>query len=871
MRNALFSYILILLISHTPIEAKISLHPRLLLTSADLDSIAINLQKNGAYEHDFTLFIKNNTYINSPVPLALDPSSCHHILDKIMKNSFLYLLFSKSHLARCASCYGGSETKNYLANMKQEVNFLIQESSSRDLKTSKNLESIGYAIKALAIALDWAYALAPQESGIAAQISNTLKDWGQWLTSKDRYYGSVFENHAPWDTKALAYLSIALGDSDLLENKQKKIQYSRIPLQKNATVSGEVYLHAKPFFEQIMEAANYISKPDGGWHEGPSYFTLKELPELIEYAELISVYNSSKTYDKKLFTTPIFKKAGLFLWNYSTPDGYFMKKGDTGQKSCRPAELFRPEGFSYGDINNIGAGYIATYHLRRLFHRLQRYPDCSADAALLKSYIDCYCGDDINNEMEHEAQINLIYKFIWDQPEVVAPASSFQLPVALPQNHYNQQTASLVSRHGAHTDPLATIVRFDAMPHFFSNHQHFSNGHFIIFKKGNLAIDGGRYISGDDIPRSRYSEKFYRSSFAHNVVFFGDSAQIGQDKFDRAPDQAPYTMSQIKSFRKGSINEEDLSVFIPKDDERKEHLYTPTIMQVDLKPVYTAAQVAFYARTLVHLVPGQADPASKPDFVVIYDKIKMADQHPLKASWQMHFRDNGIPPAIQNNLIQLARREVIPVDWQFKNFGAVYNGVLTIKTLLPNSCEYLFKNVASPDSLCSAYWNGRVMEESNRILLIPSPNAQEHEFLHVLIPAANGDETFSTSMALLRKSIVLINGTVGGRTLLIRADSIAGQLEQQAHMPALCISIVENTVPYHYEIPATQSAAINEHIIVGLQTGRYRITMLFQDGSQFVQILQTRLSQGNSRCGTLIFNHPQLPPYQGYAVMVARD
>ena len=870
MPRNLFRSILCLLSLQVPLYAVISTHPRLLLTQADLSSVAINLKKGGVYENDFTLFVRNTTYINGAVPHALDPSSCHQILNKVMKNAFLYLLFSKSELAECPSCHGGMDKNSYLANMRPEIVFLLNATTTRALQANKNMESIGYTIKALSLALDWAYVDVPAESRLTGQIRSTLMDWGKWLTSEERYYGSVFENHAPWDTKALAYLSIAAGDDALLTNKRKKVQQSRIPKKRNKTASGEVYMNAKPFLEQILEATNYVADPDGGWHEGPSYFMLKELPELIEYTELICVHNDNETYNKELFTKPVFRKAGLFLWQYSTPDGFFMKKGDTGQKSCRPVELFRPDGYSYGDIHNIGAGYIATYHLRRLYHRLRTYPECQAEAAVLNSFLNYYCGDEINRELAHEARINLLYKFIWDRPA----SSSAKITSATPLggSHYNPQTATLVSRHGSHTDPLSTIVRFDAMPHFFSSHQHFSNGHFVIFKKGNLAIDGGRYIAGDDPPRIHYSEHFYRASFAHNVVLFGDSAQIGQDKFERAPDQAPYTLSQIKSFREGSIDEAGLSVFISNSAVDKNPPFSPAVMQIELKDVYSAVALTSYTRTLVHLVPTAYDSENKRDFIIVYDNIKLADNSPQKATWQMHFRDNGLSAIFNKSLFQVQRRETIPAGWQFKGFGAQYDGVLTIKTLLPAVCEYRMEPVSQPDSLCASCWNGRIMEESNRILQIPSSAKQEHEFLTILMPSLQTDKIAAqAALYQLDQSLSLVQHASAGQTVCIRADQLHRYSTPEADAPALFLSFACNSRTYAYEVSASQAASVTEHIVTGLPAASYRVTISDQWGALAKLSASARTSRGSDAAGVLIFPYYQSGEARGYTVNITRE
>ena len=189
-------------------------------------------------------------------------------------------------------------------------------------------------------------------------LEKALYQWANWYTAPNRYYGSVFENHAPWGAKSIAYIAAALGVDTLFYGRETKIQASTLP-ENSQSIPATVNISAKGFFDQIKHAANFAAYPRGGWHESASYFLVKQIPEMLEYAEIICTYHNDDLYTRSIYTSPLLKNAGIFLYHMTTPDGMLQKIADTGLKSGRPSEHYIAGGNTYGDINSLGAGYMA--------------------------------------------------------------------------------------------------------------------------------------------------------------------------------------------------------------------------------------------------------------------------------------------------------------------------------------------------------------------------------------------------------------------------------------------------------------------------------------------------------------------------------
>jgi hypothetical protein len=803
-----FGFLIILFILSTQSFTQVlSTHPRILFNKHERDVIIEKIRPGGRMHEDFVKFTGNKIYIEIPrvEQMKVESSFKRYLLgamlNRVMKNAFLYnmgyngIINGKEDGINPPTKNYYPERERYLENIDRDLRFLMDFNDF--IKNYKFLpvHYLGYAMKAVAIAYDWGYDFYKERNGKhdvdANTLKKSLKKWGEWFLSNGnvslyperyRYWSSVYANHGPWDTKGLAYLAVALGPEeklyddpdqasylnvDIFGNEDVKEQVCQHPVDRKA-IRGKMKRYAKPYFDQILaELSDKYSgpvSPRGGWHESVMYFLVLEIPNLLEYAEIVCTYYNDPDYTKSVFSNNIFKYAGDFLFHMTTPDGMFMKYGDTGQKTALPSEFFDNEGRSYGDINNIGAGYIGGYYLYRLYHRLKDLgPEYADHAELVKFYADQYCFDfsdpfsrepakdplcPTEYEWEcRETRINYLYKFLWQtgdpETEPRIEWNDLRDNTLTGQVRYYDNIGVFISRQYSHDSNKGTIVRFDGQPWYYNSHQHFAAGNFTIFKRGNLAIDGGRYIAGGsnakDDPRYNYSFDYYRSSSAHNVVLFKDGeTEIGQDSYKSfgVGNVNPYVASQLPAFQDYATGKNNVSiVYTEKNDPLYPYSFRIRSMRVILDSVYTDAGVRQYHRFLVHLTRERDQETNNPDFVLVYDWIDMEPTVSKEAIWQMHFRDNGNSSEIAPSTFLVRRNENIPRGYVKNSFGKTYQGEMLIKCLLPFEPQLTVKEFRFPDELCNNCWNGRVWEESNHILQFNSPVDTHHEFLTVLYPS----------------------------------------------------------------------------------------------------------------------------------------
>lgn len=869
---------------------------------------------------DFVKFAGNKVYLEIPTMEQMKVESSFKgyllgvMLNRVMKNAFLYSM-GYNGLINGSGQISNPPTENYyinreryLENIDGDLRFLMDRNDF--IKNYKGLpvHYLGYAIKAVALAYDWGYDFYEERNGKhdvdANALKKSLKRWGEWFLSNGdvsvypdryRYWNPVYANHAPWDTKCLAYLAVALGPDEKLYDDPEQSPYLNLDIFGNEDVKeqvcyqpvdrkvikGEMKRYAKAYFDQILaelnDKVNGPVSPRGGWHESVMYYLVQELPNLLEYAEVVCTYYNDPEYTKSVYSNNVFKYAGDFLLHMTTPDGMFMKYGDTGQKTALPSEFFDKDGKSYGDINDIGAGYIGGYHLYRLYHRLKDLgPEYADHAELVKFYADQYCFDfsdpfsqrpakdplcPTKYEWEcRETRINYLYKFLWQtadpETEPRIEWNDLRDNTLISNIRYYDNIGIFISRQYYFDSNIGTIVRFDGQPWYYSNHQHFAAGNFTIFKRGNLAIDGGRYAAGGsntkDDPIYNYSFDYYRSSLAHNVVLFKDGeTEIGQDNYKSfgVGNVHPYVASQLPAFQDYATGMENVSiVYTEKSDSLYPYTFGLRSMRVILDSVYTDAGVKQYYRFLVHLTGERDQKMNDPDFVVVYDWIDLEKSASKEAIWQMHFRDNGNSSDLAPNAFVVRRNENIPIGYVKNSFGNTYQSEMLIKCLLPLEPVLSIKEFRFPDELCNSCWTGRIWEESNRILRFNSLMSTHHEFLTVLYPSIadtmlDYSEDIVESKGMGIQLAVILKSQFNPIPNLDRNLVVGFVASQQRDSLQFDLSSIAFSEP------------LTNHYIVGLKPGQYRVELKTATGEwQSKGDFETKNSYpGAAVCGIIAF------------------
>lgn len=219
----------------------------------------------------------------------------------------------------------------------------------------------------------------------------------------------------------------------------------------------------------------------------------------------------------------------------------------------------------------------------------------------------------------------------------------------------------------------------------YTHHQHLDKGHFLIYKNGGLAIDGGGYgnpMYGDNW--ANYSTR----TLAHNSVLVHD------------PEEKPWkgaTGTMIhpdggQQVQVGKQNHKNWQQYMSQKDE--EGLNTADVLAFDYDQEYNRFN---YVKT--DLTKGYGDKVSgmvrqllylpNADFLVVNDKV--VSPKPMKKYWLLHFEsaplvqgkspDAGISKFSGDSKVRVERTD----KREFGGKSVEYSGALNITALLPAS------------------------------------------------------------------------------------------------------------------------------------------------------------------------------------------
>ena len=178
----------------------------------------------------------------------------------------------------------------------------------------------------------------------------------------------------------------------------------------------------------------------------------------------------------------------------------------------------------------------------------------------------------------------------------------------------------------------ATLITYISGDHY-TDHQHFDKGHFLIYKKGALVIDGGGYGSpmyGDNW--SNYSTR----TLAHNNVLVHDPAAKPYVSIANTltyPDGGQRVLRGLQNSRnwedyllKKQMNTADVVAF---DVDEESNIFN--YVKSNLTKAYDST-VSWMDRQLVYL--------PLVDYLVIKDRV--ITSKPLKKYWLMHFEQKPL-------------------------------------------------------------------------------------------------------------------------------------------------------------------------------------------------------------------------------------
>ncbi|HXG35249.1 MAG TPA: heparinase II/III family protein, partial [Bryobacteraceae bacterium] len=569
-----------------------------------------------------------------------------------------------------------------------------------------------------------------------------------------------------------------------LERGEPDINHNYTYMALNTVAVCGLVLHgeAEPFHQtarQYLELARDFLEPRGmvletwaarrgAWAEGSHYTFHETLRNLIWTLAAYRTATNRDYFERSTFP----REAGRFLVGMVRPDLTFERLGD-----CAP--------------NRVLANHTVPVTVEMLAWGL----GSAGDAARLRSFAAAL-GRAYGRDAVHPA-------FQWGmrffhEPSAPVQPSYQTLPRA---QRFGPDTSELiVFRSG--WDPDATQITIVAGGHF-TDHQHFDKGHFLIYRRGGLVVDGGAYDAMYR-PGGHWNEYACRT-LAHNCL-------LVYDPQERLP--AGYSNDGGQRVLRGMQHHRDWHTYVAH--RSREGLDTAKVMAyaadpkdryyyvaVDLGRAY-GEKVTYYVRSFVYL-PGD-------DFLVIQDRMEAAAE--FSQRWLLHFQErpevDGQAPASGVTTFPEARRVTVRrrgrLDLTGQSFA--YDGVLFLTSLLPERRElhvvggpgfeyyhpFLKVNFMPVRPGVAA----EVREPGAwRIEVAPRRPQAREEFLHAFQIAAG-------------------SAAVPGEVCVVSGEGVTGAHYRKPEDNRIVV-FASKAGPLKYRVEATAAA---RHVLVGLPPGK---------------------------------------------------
>lgn len=539
----------------------------------------------------------------------------------------------------------------------------------------------------MATAFDWIYAGLSLEDRAAAManIVTTAETSRSFLL---RGAPDINHNYTYMALSTLAVCGLVLkGEAEPYNGKG--VEYLRL---------------ARKWLESPGKVLDTWKAREGAWAEGSLYTFHETLRTLV--LALVAYRTASDTdYFGSKYRGPLIQ-AGRFLIASTRPDMTFERVGD-----CLPSRALA-NGTVPLTVEMLAFGLDGEEAARlRSFSRALR--EAYGEKALHPSF-------------------DWGMRIFFERAAAREP-SYHTLPTAMRMGAGTYE--QIVFRGGWRPD--STQVTILAGDHF-TDHQHFDKGHFLIYRRGGLAIDGGAY---DGMYKPGHWNDYACRTVAHNCVLVHDPDQ-------RFP--TGYANDGGQNVIRGKQHHADWNAYLAHREGEGLHTAEVAAYDYDQNSGYgyvranlTKAygeKVSSYDRQFVYL-PG-------PDFLVVFNRVSAAHAGFAKR-WLLHFQEapsvDGITPEPGIRTFPGARLTSARRQGQLEPGGSTvaYNGALFVRTLLPAAhtitvvggpgYEYfnLFTRLNYPPS--NAALAADVREPGNwRIEVSPDVTSADDQFLHAL-------------------------------------------------------------------------------------------------------------------------------------------
>jgi hypothetical protein len=270
------------------------------------------------------------------------------------------------------------------------------------------------------------------------------------------------------------------------------------------------------WFNMILPVWHQIMGPEGGgWHEGWNDY-LNSTGGMTQWL-VTDLYSWQVASGQPLFTQQSWLKNFAYALMYQTKPDFLMEKQGDITKPFLTSEYSTTvpndtQGAGLGSLE--GLAYLYNDPVLRGWARLVDYANLAPDGFEPSCWP--YCAPDSNKN-----------------------SASTRTSLPLVRNFPGWGT--ILFRTGWSEDDTYVSLKYGDN---FWSHEHFDDGHFTIFNRGNLAIDSGTYQAGST---SEHRLQYAQQTVAHNTMLLVDPSDVynsGVTKETLAVDTATGTQNE---------------------------------------------------------------------------------------------------------------------------------------------------------------------------------------------------------------------------------------------------------------------------------------------------------------------------------------
>jgi Heparinase II/III-like protein len=309
---------------------------------------------------------------------------------------------------------------------------------------------------ARALAFDWLYGYPGFDAALKEKVARELVEGASKMLARPSLADprqASYHNHT---VRELALATVALAAVE----GEPSVEAQAAPLRAQARAA----------LDNILETTELVD-PEGSYHESMDYMRITWAP-LALLAEL----RRTTTGEDPARRYGVFRNMGPTYLYKVLPDGSTARDDDNEYPHLDA-------------VDNVVLGYA-----------VHRFKDPFAAWVLQQ-----------RAWLPKEWGIPVL-EFLWSDPTVAPRDPSSTTEAELPRSRLFPGVGHLVMRNGF--GPDATWIEFACGP-YFAKHDHLDTNHFVVYRKGYLAIEAGADYTDTESP---HYLNHYRRTVAHNTM-----------------------------------------------------------------------------------------------------------------------------------------------------------------------------------------------------------------------------------------------------------------------------------------------------------------------------------------------------------------